>query len=189
MGSDEFDEIHVGPLDDAATRGAAAARIQQHQTRVDVQFRTAMERGDFDDLPGAGKPIEGLGEEHDPDWWLKQLVEREQLVVLPPSVQLRKDDADLDALLDKQNRESAVRELIEQFNARVLWGRYQIPVGPPFITQPRDVEETVAQWRARRTERLAAAPETPASTPSTRNSRRKHRRWWRPSVRFPRTHE
>ncbi|WP_442940266.1 DnaJ family domain-containing protein [Nocardioides sp. B-3] len=26
----------------------------------------AQERGDFDDLPGAGKPLRGLGTEHDP---------------------------------------------------------------------------------------------------------------------------
>ncbi len=171
MGEEEFDEIHVEPLSDDESKAAAASRIQQQQTWVDVQLRAAMERGDFDDLPGAGKPIEGLGEEHDPDWWLKQLVEREQLVVLPPSVQLRKDDAELDGLLDKQNRESAVREMVEQFNARVLWARYQTPVGPPFITQPRDVDETVERWRARRTERLAAIPPPPPPT--------RERRWWR----------
>ncbi|MGZ6734795.1 MAG: DnaJ family domain-containing protein, partial [Nocardioides sp.] len=70
MGEEEFDEIHVEPLSDDESKAAAASRIQQQQTWVDVQLRAAMERGDFDDLPGAGKPIEGLGEEHDPDWWL-----------------------------------------------------------------------------------------------------------------------
>ena len=150
---------------------AAAARIQQQQTWVDLQIRAAMERGEFDDLPGAGKPIEGLGTEHDPDWWIKRLVERERLVVLPPSIQLRKDDAALDDLLDRQPSEQAAREVIEDFNARVLRARYQIPVGPPLITQPRDVEETLAQWRERRTARLAAAPEP---DPPVRR-----RRWWR----------
>ena len=51
---------------------ASAARIAQQHTWVDLQVRQAMERGEFDDLPGAGKPIEGLGAEHDPDWWLKK---------------------------------------------------------------------------------------------------------------------
>ena len=63
----------------AGGKAAAAARIQQQQTWVDLQIRQAMERGDFDDLPGTGKPIEDLGGEHDPDWWLKKLVEREQI--------------------------------------------------------------------------------------------------------------
>ena len=31
-----------------------------------------------------------------PDWWLKKLVEREQIAVLPPSLALRKEDAELD---------------------------------------------------------------------------------------------
>ena len=60
-----------------------------------------MERGEFDNLPGAGKPIEGLGAEHDPDWWLKKLVERERIAVLPPSIALRKEDAELDDRLDR----------------------------------------------------------------------------------------
>lgn len=152
----------------------AAARIQQQQTWVDLQIRAAMERGEFDNLPGAGKPIEGLGTEHDPDWWIKRLVERERLVVLPPSVQLRKDDAALDDLLDQQPTEQAAREIVEDFNARVLRARYQIPVGPPLITQPRDVEETLAQWRQRRTARAAAVPK-PEPQP--------RRRWWQPKRR------
>ena len=71
----------------AAERAAAAKRIEQQQTWVDLQIQQAMARGDFDDLPGAGKPIEDLGTEHDPDWWLKRLIEREQITgVLPPAL-------------------------------------------------------------------------------------------------------
>src|SRR5690606_5557337 len=87
--------------DSRTGRSAAAARIAQQHTWVDLQVRQAMERGEFDDLPGAGKPIEDLGTEHDPDWWLKRLVEREKISVLPPALAIRKDDAELDARLDK----------------------------------------------------------------------------------------
>ena len=106
MGSDA--EL-PGPPDRKAERKAARARIEQQQTWVDLQVRRAMERGEFDDLPGAGKPIEGLGGEHDPDWWIKRLVERERIVVQPPSIQLRKDDAALDDLLDRMWSEAEVR--------------------------------------------------------------------------------
>ena len=105
-----------------------------------------MERGDFDDLPGAGKPIADLGEHHDPDWWIKKLVERENIAVLPPSVQLRKEDAELDARLDKLTREDDVRRELEDFNKRVVAARYRLPEGPPLVTMPRDVEATVAAW-------------------------------------------
>ena len=49
------------PRSRAADRAAARARIEQQQTWVDLQVRQAMERGDFDDLPGTGKPIRDLG--------------------------------------------------------------------------------------------------------------------------------
>ena len=39
-----------------------------------THFKTIW-RGEFDDLPGRGKPIESLGAQHDPDWWVKQLRE------------------------------------------------------------------------------------------------------------------
>ena len=108
------------------SRAAARARIEQQQTWVDVQVRQAMERGDFENLPGHGKPIEDLGTEHDPDWWLKKLVERERITVLPPSVALRKEDAELDAELDRPPREAEVREHVEDFNERVIAARYPL---------------------------------------------------------------
>src|SRR5918995_91638 len=72
--------------DDRTGRSAAAARIAQQATWVDLQVRQAMERGEFDDLPGTGKPIEDLGVEHDPDWWVKKLIERENIAILPPAL-------------------------------------------------------------------------------------------------------
>jgi hypothetical protein len=163
------------------SRAAAAARIAQQQTWVDLQVRQAMERGDFDDLPGAGKPIADLGEHHDPDWWLKKLVEREHIAVLPPSVALRKEDAELDGALDKLNTEGDVRRHVEDFNQRVIAARYRLPEGPPLVTMPRDVDQEVAAWRERRTARIAerrrqarqAALADRASEP------RPKRRWWR----------
>lgn len=159
--------------DRAAERAAARARIEHQQTWVDLQIRRAIERGDFDDLPGAGKPIEGLGEEHDPDWWAKQLIEREQISVLPPALQLRKDDAELDAELDKLGSEAEVRERVEEFNARVIRARYTPVDGPPLITMPRDVDETIAAWRNRRATRRRAATATATVSDAPR------RRWWR----------
>jgi hypothetical protein len=139
--------------DRAASRAAAARRMAQQHTWVDLQIQRAMERGEFDDLPGAGKPIADLGTEHDPDWWLKRMVKREQVSVLPPSLQLRKEDAELDDRLDRLAAESEVRREVEEFNARVMKARYTPADGPPLITQPRDVDETVTAWRERRAAR------------------------------------
>ncbi|MDF1602267.1 DUF1992 domain-containing protein [Nocardioides sp. YIM 152315] len=152
---------------------AAAARMRQQHTWVDLQVQQAMERGDFDDLPGAGKPIKDLGAHHDPDWWVKQLVEREKIAVLPPSLALRKEDAELDDRLDAINYEAEVRRVVEDFNERVIRARYSLHGGPPLITMPRDVDDTVAAWAARRAAHAAQrVPRTgPADAP-----RRRH--WW-----------
>jgi hypothetical protein len=164
---------------------AAAARIRHQTTWVDLQLRQAAERGDFDDLPGYGKPLEHLTDQHDPDWWIKQLVERERITgVLPPSLQIRKEDAELDGQLDALATEAQVRKAVEEFNARVRWALYRPPEGPPMVTRPRDVEHEVDEWRQRRQERrdarrvadrapgetgVAAGGDTASASP---------RRWW-----------
>ncbi len=140
--------------DERTGRSAAQARVEHQQSWVDQQLRVAMARGDFDNLPGAGKPIEGLGGQHDPDWWVKKLIEREQITgVLPPALALRKEDAELDATLDRESAERVVRELLEDFNRRVVEARRQLQGGPPVITRTRDVDAEVEAWRARRTTR------------------------------------
>jgi hypothetical protein len=157
-----------------ADRAAARARIAQQETWVDLQVRQAMERGDFDDLPGQGRPIEDLGVEHDPDWWVKKLVERENIALLPPAIALRKEDAELDDRLDAITAESEVRREVEDFNRRVIETRRQLQGGPPVITAPRDVDAEVAAWRERRTARVEAQRAALAASPPAPGKRS----WW-----------
>ena len=155
-------------------RAAAARRIEQQQSWVDLQIRQAMERGEFDDLPGAGKPIRDLGTHHDPDWWVKQLVEREKITgVLPAALQLRKDDLELDDLLDRLTSELEVRRELEDFNRRVVHARRQIEGGPPVVTPTRDVDAEVGRWRERRARR-----HTGSEAPRRSEPRRPRRRWF-----------
>ncbi|MDN5893487.1 MAG: DUF1992 domain-containing protein [Nocardioides sp.] len=153
---------------------AAAARMQQAHLWVELQVTQAMERGEFDDLPGQGKPIDDLGERHDPDWWLKKLVEREKISVLPPALELRKENLRLDAALDRENVEKRVRDILEDFNRRVVAARRQLEGGPPVVTPTRDVDVEVARWHERRTARRAAA----AAASEAEASNRPRRRWW-----------
>jgi hypothetical protein len=131
--------------DDRTGRAAAAQRMQRKDQWVDLQIQEAMKRGDFDDLPGAGKPIKGLGATHDPDWWIKRLVEREKISVLPPALQLRKDDAELDEGLDRHTSESEVRRQLEEFNARVMRARYTPVDGPRRRAGGRGLARTPAR--------------------------------------------
>lgn len=179
---DEFETGHVQPADrrpehDARTgRAAAAERINNQAQWVEQQLRVAQERGDFDDLPGAGKPLEGLGTDHDPDWWLKKLIEREKISVLPPALELRVEDARLDDTLDRLATQKEVRDALDDFNARVRRARMQLEGGPPVITPLRDVEAELASWRERRTARLEAQREALRDRPA---EGRTGRRWWR----------
>lgn len=172
----ERDRSHHEPERDGRTgQAAAAARIQQHAQWVELQIKQAMERGEFEDLPGFGKPIEGLGPEHDPDWWLKKLVEREHIAVLPPALQIRKDDAELDAALDRLASEQEVRNEVEEFNERVRRALYQPTGGPPMITRQRDVEHEVEAWHARRRERVEQQRQALQADEQSGT----RRRWWR----------
>ncbi len=167
----EDDEDDVSP---------AAHRMEQKALWVDLQVRRAMERGDFDNLPGAGKPIRGLGDTHDPDWWVKSLIERERITgVLPPALGLRKEDAELDGLLDRETTEEGVRRTVDDFNQRVVEARRQLQGGPPVVTPTRDVDAEVVAWRRRRTarrEQQRRQLEADAAVQGEGQGRR--RRWW-----------
>ena len=134
-----------------------------------------MDRGEFDNLPGAGKPLK-LPDRHDPDWWVKGLIERERITgVLPPALALRREDAELDGELDRMATEEEVRRALADFNTRVVEARRQLQGGPPVVTPTRDVEDEVNAWRQRRAERRAVvrAAELQALAEQPR------RRWWR----------
>jgi hypothetical protein len=153
-----------GAPSDGPEASAAAERprlpVENRGQWVDELVRQAMARGEFDDLPLTGKPIPGLGARHDPDWWLKSLVEREQITGVLPSAQLRAEDAGLREQLDRQFSEESVREILAEFNARVIDARRQLLGGPPVVTPLRDVEEEVAAWRDRRSSRGSPGPTT-----------------------------
>ncbi|TLM82714.1 DUF1992 domain-containing protein [Pseudarthrobacter sp. NamE2] len=131
--------------------------------RAEYLVRDAMAQGKFDNLKYAGKPIPGLGESYDPDWWVKGLLQRENVSGLgPPAILLRTEDAELDSKLDEQYTEQQVRELLQDFNRRVIDARRQLQGGPPVITKTRDVDKEVERWRLRRASRtVQEAPAEP----------------------------
>lgn len=146
--------------------------------RVEYLIRDAMAQGKFDNLKYSGKPIPGLGERYDPDWWVKGLIQREHLSGLgPKAILLRTEDAELDAKLDALYSEKQVRELVEDFNARVIDARRQLQGGPPVITKPRDVDVELERWRERR---AAAAEAATAAAQDVANQESVSKRpWWR----------
>ena len=82
---------------------------------VDKQIREAAERGEFDDLPGAGKPLPRAGEADDENWWLRGFLSRNAVSgdgLLPPSMQLRKEVEQLPEVVRELPAEERVREAL-----------------------------------------------------------------------------
>lgn len=142
--------------DDQDEAEAREKRLANQAQWVELQVQQAMRRGDFDNLPGAGKPIPDLDAPHDPDWWLKRLIERERITgVLPPALALRTEDARMDQTLDHETTADGVRRVVDDFNARIIEARRQLQGGPPVITPLRDIDHEIARWNERRAARVA----------------------------------
>lgn len=145
---------------------------EERWAAVETALEFARRNGEFDNLPGAGKPLEGIDKPRDPDWWIKQKIESEGLTgVAPPVFQLRSEHERMNETLDALPSEFRVREYLVDFNKRVREARRQLHGGPPVVTPLRDVDVEVAAWQKRRDDRTevqtASEPERPT-----------RRRWW-----------
>lgn len=160
--------------------GPHRIRMDERSRYVDTVIDQAIRRGEFDNLPLQGKPIPSIKSgAHDPDWWLKNLVEREQITGVLPSAQLRKDDAELDDTLDLEATEGRVRQIVTDFNARVVDARRQLQGGPPIVTPTRDVDEEARRWRARRAARRARSPRPSVAPGPEPAAAPRSRPWWK----------
>ncbi|NUW44678.1 DnaJ family domain-containing protein [Nonomuraea rhodomycinica] len=118
---------------------------------IDRQIREAEERGEFDDLPGKGKPLPDLDKPYDEMWWVKQKLRSEGLSMpLPPTLQLRKDAEEALAEARAARSEREVRQVVEAINARIREAIRTGLSGPPLNLLPYDVDRIVAEWRASR---------------------------------------
>jgi hypothetical protein len=141
------------------------------ETWIEAQIRVAMEDGAFDNLPGAGKPIPNRGQECDPlSWWVKQLALREQISMLPPSLELlRKVETEL-ATIEKLHDEAAVRRRVSALNVEIATVNSTVLEGPPTRLGTLDVDQVVAQWRRTRSANLSGS--SPVSRPPQSDAKR-----------------
>lgn len=123
----------------------------RYESVVDEQIRKAQERGDFDNLPGKGKPLPGLDGPDDEDWWLKSFIRREGLsadALLPTPLRLRKEIEQLPETLRDVPTEAAARAIVSDLNRRiVLWLR--APSDPPIRLGPVQADLVIREWRER----------------------------------------
>ena len=121
------------------------------ETWIDAQIREARERGEFDNLPGAGKPLASIDIHDDDMWWIKQWLKRENLSFTPPALALRKSVEDMLESVGKLRTEAAVRQVVGELNERIREMNRIPPMdGPPTSLSVLDVESVVSLWRERR---------------------------------------
>jgi hypothetical protein len=79
---------------------------------VDRQIREAEERGEFDDLPGTGKPLPDLHRQDDELWWVRKKLKRENLSYLPPTLHVRKELERAREQIARADSEEEVRRIL-----------------------------------------------------------------------------
>jgi hypothetical protein len=117
------------------------------ETWVERQIREGIERGEFDDLPGKGKPIPDLDRSHDELWWVRKKLKQEKVSYLPPTLAVRKERDDALEQIAAARREVDVRRIVEEINARIRYVNSHNATGPPSTVMPLDVDEVLERWR------------------------------------------
>jgi Domain of unknown function (DUF1992) len=146
---------------------------------IDKQIAEATERGAFDNLPGAGKPIPHHGDEDAAEAWLREYLRREGVsaeALLPPPLRLRKAIGRLTQAVPAVASEGDVRDAVADLNQEIReWRR--IPLGPPVFVPLVDEEAMVSRWRAARP--LPAATPQPPVEDAAPPGPGDRPRWWR----------
>jgi hypothetical protein len=117
---------------------------------IDKQIREAMDRGDFDDLPGKGKPLPDIDRPRDDMWWVRRKLRDEDITVLPPSMQVRNDLDEARRRIAVTDDESTVRAIVAEINEKIREVNRSVVSGPPTTLMPLDVEIVVERWRSER---------------------------------------
>ncbi len=155
-------------------------------TWIDQQVAEAERRGVFDNLPGAGKPLNLRPGAADGDYgqaWMRDYAQREGVPaedMLPTPLRLRREIERLAETAGEFRSEDEVRAAAADLNRRIVeWRR--IPIGPPVHVRLVNADDLVSRWRAASAARAAqqrAERQAPADDGAARSARLR-RAWWR----------
>jgi hypothetical protein len=122
---------------------------------VEALIRQAEMEGKFDGVADAPDPMAGVDPESpdDPDWWLKKLVARENLTIVPEQLAVRREVSALRGALWLVASERELRERVAALNARIVDANLANTSVVASDLAPLDPERVVAQWRTARIER------------------------------------
>ena len=122
--------------------------LEKFESLAERRIREAQAEGQFDALPGFGKPLASLDDPEDENWWIKSKLREEGLVILPPILEARRDiEKTLEAVRSMKS-EHRVRQALGALNERIRAAHFSPHGGPADGVRPVDVEAVVAKWRA-----------------------------------------
>jgi len=119
------------------------------ETFAERRIREAMEEGKFDNVPGSGRPIPGIDDPPDEDWWVKQKLKNEGLSIVPPILEARRELERTLSDLPGIRTEAEVRRRLEKVNRQIREAIASPHPQPAVVVLPVDVDELVDQWRRR----------------------------------------
>jgi hypothetical protein len=143
---------------------------------VEGQIVAAQRAGAFDNLPGKGKPIPGLGRPRHELEWVADYLRREHVAVagvLPPQLALAKEVEDLSTAVAKLHSEAAVRAVVTDLNDRIRAAQRAPQNGPPMRVRTVDATAVLEAWREAKAVRT---PPRQCQPPAERRGRGRFRR-------------
>ncbi|HET9899108.1 MAG TPA: DUF1992 domain-containing protein [Streptosporangiaceae bacterium] len=145
---------------------------------IDQRISDAQDRGAFDDLPGAGKPLPLGKAEFDGYAWALDWVRREggsPEDCLPTPLRLRKERERLTADVPGLRSAQEVRDRADELNHRIMaWRRLPID-GPPIVVPRVDTDELVRLWHDHQARARARAPAGDATAEAKTSGKRRFR--------------
>ena len=146
-----------------------------YESWVDRQVREAVERGAFEGLGSAGKPLDPALLTQTAGEWAVEWARREG--ALPPALALRRERQELVDAVPGKPTEEAVRAAVEHFNER-LDAAYRRPQEvPPVALAFLDLDRQLARWREAHPLGPEAPGEQDAGEPAA-DAARGARPWW-----------
>ncbi len=94
---------------------------------VEQAIRDAIARGEFDHLPGAGRPLPDLDRTYDPDWWAQRYVDRAR--TQDAADELRRTIREELPRLRVTKDRGAATERVAVLNERILEVNRALPAG------------------------------------------------------------
>jgi hypothetical protein len=120
------------------------------ESSAERQIRAAIERGEFDNLPGSGRPIPDLDRPYDELWWLRKKLRDEGFSIDPPALVLRREVADALERIGAATTEEEVLHIVAAVNQRIADVNAHATEGPSSDVMPLSVQQVLSNWRCAR---------------------------------------